>query len=273
MKKYSSLFGVLTILFLFGALLAPPLAASPGDKRRQILEERIRRELSAIERRLATVRGEHDAAARKYLATLSTHKKLQLLERSARYHKERCLWFDDECRRLYDMTLIYLTGELALIEERMAPEREEALAAANDHAALKKRFEMIGTATLPDSDELPATYEVAELRGEYRCVPVEGWNPARGVFVEADRPFDLPFAAEVTATYREGNAKFIAAAFRDLVIQYAYTGEPAIFPGEIAPAYTPLFEKPDGNPVIPGTVLISLLRKGRLIDPSFLCRH
>jgi hypothetical protein len=118
-----------------------------------------------------------------------------------------------------------------------------------------------------------AAFEIPELRGLYRCVPVEGWNTARGVFVEPDEHFDLPFPAEVVAVHRERNASFIAVEVRDAVIQYAYAGDPAFFPGEIAPAYTPFFDDPSGNPVVPGTVLISLLRKERLVDPSFLCRR
>lgn len=262
---------------LFALILCGFFAASGADKatdtRKKILEGRIKGELTEIERRLATAQQQHDAAARKYLASLSAHKKLQLLERSADYHKEHCLWFDDECRQLYDMTIVYLESEIALLEERMAPERNEALAAASDHAALKQRHELILNATLPDDLPDPVTYEIPELRGVYHCVEIDGWNQVRGVFVEGDEHFDLPFSAEVTAVHHERNAAFVAAAFRDIVIQYAYAGDPAFFTGEIAPAYTPFFEHPSGNPVVPGTVLVSLLRKGRLIDASFLCRH
>ncbi len=273
MKRYFRPFTALLAALLLCGFFAAQGADRYTDSRKKILEGRIKGELAEIERRLATARGQHDAAARKYLASLSAHKKLQLLERSASYHKEHCLWFDDECRRLYDMTLVYLDSEIALLEERMAPERSEALAAATDHAALKERREMIGNATFTDALPDATVYEIAELRGLYHCVSVEGWNTARGVFVETDEHFDLPFPAEVVAVHRERNASFIAASFRDVVIQYAYAGDPAFFPGEIAPAYTPFFDDPSGNPVVPGTVLISLLRKEQFVDPSFLCHR
>jgi len=273
MKRSSRPFTYLALAIIFCGFFAASGADRPSDTRKKILEGRIKGELAEIERRLATSRGQHDAAARKYLSSLSAHKKLQLLERSARYQKAHCLWFDDECRRLYDMTMVYLDSEIALLEERMAPERDEALTAANDHAALKARQELILNATFPDDLPAPAVYEIPELRGAYRCIEVEGWNRVRGVFVESDEHFDLPFPAEVIAIHREPRASFIAATFRDIVIQYAYAGDPAFFAGEIAPAYTPFFEHPAGNPVVPGTVLVSLLRKEQLIDASFLCRR
>ncbi|HOW50659.1 MAG TPA: hypothetical protein PLV42_01295 [bacterium] len=272
MKRYSDLFaGALATLLCFGFITLDG-ADTYATNRKKILDERIKKELVEIDRRLATAKEQHNAAARKYLVGLAAYKKLQLLKRSAEYHKGRCLWFDDECRRLYDMTVVYLDGEMAVLERRMAPERAEALDAATVHTALAARKELVGNATLPeDADDMPL-YMIPELRAAYDCVEVTGWNPARGIFVEASGPFDLPFSTEIVTVHRESTATFIAASFRDVTLYYAYTGEPLFLPGEVAPPYTPLFDRPTGNPVVPGTVLISLFRKGILNDPSFMCR-
>jgi hypothetical protein len=273
MKKYSRPIAYPVLALILCGFFSASGADRYDANRKKIIEERIKSELSEIDRRLATVTEQHDAAARKYLVSLSAHKKLQLLKRSAAYHKAHCLWFDDECRRLYDMTTVYLESEIDLLDERMVPERAAAISAAAGHRALRDRRDLIGNATFPESFPADADYDIPELRGSYRCIEVEGWNPTRGIFVEADEHLDLPFSTEVTTIHRERNAAFIATAFRDVVIQYAYTGEPSFFTGELVPPYTPLFERPSGNPIVPGTVLITILRKEQLVDPSFLCRH
>lgn len=268
MKKSSSfLFIVLTLLLLCGLL-----AAESPTKRRQIVEERMRSELADLERRIATARHEHTAAARKYLTSLEARKKLQLLRRSAAYQRERCYWFDDECRRIYAMTIAYLDAELGILDERMAPEREEALRAANEHTALERRRDLIRSAEIPEEEAAP-TYEIPELRGVFRCVEVEGWNQIRGIFVEADQPLDLPFPSEVTAVAKERGAFFVSAGFREAQMLYSYVSEPYFTPGDAVPPYTSFFDRPSGNPVVPGTVLVTLLHRGAPVNPSFMCRR
>jgi len=270
MKRFFRTFP-LTLAVAVTAVITTLVAAEKSvSLRKYIVEERIRNEILDIERRIATARNEHTASARKYLVSLTAYKKLQLLRRSALYHHNKCFWFDNECRRLYAMTIVYLDTELTSREERRTTEREEALNAAASHLALVQRKELLRSAKIPEEEH--PSYEIAEIRGMFRCVDVEGWNRLRGVFVEADNPFDLPFAVEIVAAAQEGSTAFIAVSFREAYIIYSYIGEPLFSAGDIVPPYTRLFERPTDNPVVPGTVLVTLLYKGLFVNPSFMCR-
>lgn len=273
-KRYSRRILSASILFLFFSFGIAQTSDRASDNRRKILSSRLQAEVSQVERRLAPAANRHEAAARKYLTNLAAHKKLQLLRRSSAHLREKCFWFDDECRHIYGMTIVYLDKEIALLQERMSADREETIAAAEDHAALQERYRRLTQTDLPiPPEEARDAYEIPELRGLYRCVTVEGWNPMRGVFVSGDQPIDLPFSAETTTVYREQGVAFVSLKFRDAVLQYAYTGDPVFFEGEIVPPYTAVAEKPSGNPVRPGTVIVSVVRKGRFVDPSFICRR
>ncbi|GEM_PF-1087474 len=274
MKRYSRRLIPALILFLFFVLWSAQAPDRATDNRRKILSARLQAEVAQVERRLAPAGNRHEAAARKYLTNLAAHKKLQLLRRSSAHLRERCFWFDGECRNLYGMTIVYLDSEITLLQERMAADREEAIAAAEDHAALEERYRYLTTTDLPIPDPgAPEGYEIPELRGLYRCENVEGWNPLRGVFVSGDQPLDLPFPTEATTVYRERGSVFVSLKFRDASLQYAYTGDPVFFEGEIVPPYTIVAEKATGNPIRPGTVIVSIVRKGRFVDPSFICRR
>lgn len=272
-KRYFRRFLPATILFLFFVLGSAQVPDRATDNRRKILSARLQAEVAQVERRLAPSESRHEAAARKYLTNLAAHKKLQLLRRSSAHLRERCFWFDEECRHIYGMTIVYLDNEIGILQERMTADREEAIAAAEEHATLQERYRYLTQTDLPIPSETQETYEIPELRGLYHCVNVEGWNPLRGVFVTGDQPMDLPFPTEATTVYRERGAVFVSLKFRDAVLQYAYTGDPVFFEGEIVPPYTAVSEKAAGNPVRPGTVIVTIVRKGRLIDPSFICRR
>ncbi len=269
MKRSSSSFlSAIALIFLCGLLVA----ADRPSKRRQIVEERMRSELADLERRLTTARYEHTAAARQYLVSLEARKKIQLIRRSADYLHKRCYWFDDECRRIYAMTMAYLDGELEMLDRRMSSEREEALRAAKEHTALVQRKELIRNAEIPEEEPSPM-YEIPEMRGVFHCVDIEGWNRNRGIFAEADQPFDLPFPSEVIAVVRERGTSFVSVAFRGVQILYSYVAGPYFAAGEAVPPYTSFFDRPWGNPLVPGTVLVTLLYKGTPVDPSFMCRR
>lgn len=267
MKKFSRSF------FFAVAVVATTLVAAEKSVslRKTIVEDRMRNEIIDIERRIATARNEHTAAARKYLARLKTSKNLRLLRRAALYHHDKCFWFDDECRRIYAMTIAYLDAELAARERQSVAAHEEALRAAAFHADLIRRRELIRNAKVPEEEERPS-YEIPELRKMFRCVEVDGWNRLRGVFVEVDGAFDLPFPVEVSAVVQENAATFITVSFREAYLTYSYVGETAFSPDDIVPPYTTLFERSSSNPILPGTVLVTLVYKGLLIDPSFMCR-
>lgn len=270
MRKYSKILAITAILFLSANLFS---GIKYQEKRKEILEKRIKKELADYSYKAQVAKEEYDVISQRYLKILELSGQLKMLMNSSSFHRDQCMRLDMECRRIYDMTIIYLTDEIKKAEERIKDQKEFVLESKERYDYFTKRMEQLENNTQTGDEPLDyISAVIPELKKAYTCSDADGWNLKRGVFIEVKQPVDLPFVSEVIKVMDIDGAYFITIKAGEYIINYAYTGKPLVKEGETVQPYTVLFEKSYGNPVMPGSVIMLILRKSSLIDATFVCR-
>ena len=262
-RFFSSLFSIL--------LLFSILQAGESEKTR-ILRERLEREKSEVDYDMKVSEQEYDVTLLTAFNTLIKYKKLIFLEKSTRTMRESCLAFDDKCRRLYDMSLVYLKGEKektkALLDEN---ERllDEAVVRQN---SLKEKLELLKKGVKVEFKNIAIKPVIPELKSSFKCLQRRDWNPRRGAFVKAESAEKIPFDTVVSDVVALEKGFVISIVYGEYKLYYAYAGRPAVQPGERVISGTQIFSGADGNLNAPGYVLIFITKNGNFVNPGFMCR-
>ncbi len=258
-------------------IILVPLCAGAGigydAKIKKIVASRIREVITDTDTRIENSKSEYDALRKRYLNTLIAQRKMQLLSHSSQFMKQECPPFDLECRRIYDMTIVYLRDEAIKSAQRLATEHETLDNSLTRLHYYKKKKGQLELTDAPEIESAVINAPIPALKNLFTCNKVESWNLARGVFLAASNTFDLPVETEITEVTTLRSASFIAAKTEDgTVLNFAYTGRPLVKPGQKAPPYTKLFEGASGNPADNASAILILLKHGKPVDSTFMCK-
>lgn len=270
MRKFSNLFKLLLLL-----IVSFQLSAQNGGTslKKQIIDGRIEKEKGEVEYAVKVSKQEIEVIKTIAYNALLKHRKLQLLNKSSLFLKERCFAFDYECRKIYSMSIAYLKS--SLIDSQKDMDELEKLF-EESHNRLKKLEEKLAYLEKGvDIETFPSTGAAAipELENLFACNSFNGWNTNRGIFVLPGTKTDLPvqvFVKDVIKINGSGSVMILEAG--DYTLNISYVKTPDVTAGEIVPAGKKLFTGTAGNPIIPGSVLIFLVKKGKFINPNFMCR-
>lgn len=270
MKRSSDIL-LITAFFLF-----PLLLFSQGNGlslKERILKERIEKRKNEITYAVKVSQQELEVIKTMAFNTLLKYRKLDFLDRSSEIMKEKCLFFDLQCRKIYNMSIVYLKNEMKLTKkdldeyEQLGIESELRLKDLNEKLALLEKGVEVATGSVKIAHAIP------ELRKSYKCVNESGWNSYRGIFTEPTEIRDLPFSVFIkdVATLSSGG-KVIVAEMGEFTIHFCYVKTPSVKKGEIVNMGKRFFSGSSGNPVKPGHVLIFITKNGKFVDPGFMCR-
>lgn len=200
-------------------------------------------------------------------------RKLQFLKKSSLIMKENCVVFDTECKKFYGMSLVYLEDEfkkagsdLKKYEKSLSETLLRQKTLQEKLAALEKGFEV-------ETSSIKIKAVIPELKNRYKCSVKNGWNNFRGVFVSADQieKTPLPLFVKDVVAFKKGGY-FITTEVGDYNLNFAYLKSPNVQKGEVAYQGKKIFYGSSGNPIVPGTVLLSVTKGDKFMNPTFVCK-
>jgi len=260
------------IIFIALFQLFPLLIFAQSAKER-ILKERIEKEKSEVSYAVKVSQQEQEVFKAMAVNTLLKLKKLDLLSRSSKIMKGNCLFFDKECRKIYNMSLAYLQNEIHLTKKELDDHEillKESVIRLDD---LNEKLALLEKGIEVETESLRIPPAIPELKKGFKCEMEPGWNISRGVFINPSEIKDLPFQVFVKDVVSlKGDGKVVVVEAADILIHFTYVKTPYVKAGDILNMGKKLFSGSSGNPVKPGYVLIFITKNGKFINPGFLCR-
>lgn len=257
-------------LFCF-ILIFSSVQAEESEKTR-ILRERLERERSEVDYDMKVAEQEYDVTLLTAFNTLIKYKKLIFLEKSTRTMRSSCLVFDDKCRRLYDMSLVYLKGEMKKTKAQLDENERQLDEAVGRQNSLKEKLELLKKGVAVEFKNVSIKPVIPELKSNFSCMQRRNWNPRRGVFVKADSAEKIPFDTVVSDVVALEKGFVISMNYGEYKLYYAYAGRPLVQPGERVVSGTQIFSGSEGNLNAPGHVIIFVTKNGNFVNPGFMCR-
>lgn len=249
------------------------VSAQSGSLKQKILNERLEKEKGELSLAIKVSMQEKDVVDQMAFNTLLKVKKLKLLLKSSDIMKENCLFFDMNCKKIYNMSCAYLTDEIRKTEkelkqyEMLVEESQQRLNELNEKMALIEKGVEVEISSVIVKPAIP------ELNRSFKCADVSGWNKARGVFVKPEEIKDFPFSVFVNDIIKMKNGGYlITVEAGKYKIHFSYVLTPAVKKGEITGLGKKIFSGSAGNPVRPGYVLVFITKDGKFASPGFLCR-
>lgn len=270
MKRSSDI--ILITAFLLFPLFLFPQTAGTGRKEK-ILKERIEKEKNEVSYALKVSQQELEVINTMALNTVLKYRKLDFLSRSSEIMKKKCLFFDLQCKKIYNMSIAYLKNEMKLTKKDLDEYellRKESHARLND---LNEKMVLLEKGVEVETGSVKIKPAIPELKNSYKCINEASWNSFRGIFVNSAEIKDLPFSVFIKDVVSLAcGGKVIMVEMGDLTVHFSYVKTPAVKKGEIVNIGKKLFTGSTGNPVKPGYILIFITKDGKFVHPGFMCR-
>ena len=264
MKKFFSVFAVL--------LLLQQVCLSGESKQNQIIRERMEKEKAEVAFAAKVNEQELEVAGKLTSDALLKYKKLLLLEKSSRIMKENCIPFDFECMKFYDISIAYLTDELHKTKAELDGYETMLSESLGRKKVLDEKTAMLEKGVETEVASIKVKTVIPKLKKFYKCAKKNGWNTARGVFIQPEKAAVLPFPATVRGIVPMKNEGFlISAEAEGYNLNFAYTKSANVKAGESVEAGKKLFSAAAGNPVIPDKILFFITKNNQFINPVFVC--
>lgn len=270
MRKFSK---VLILLILPVSVLNLEAQSGGTSLKKKILTERFENEKEDVEYAVKVSKQEIEVIRSISYNALLKHRKLQLLKRSSVFLKERCFMFDNECRKIYNMSIAYLESAIRDSKKDM-DELEKLFQESHDRLKkLEQKLEHLEKGVDVETFAAKGTSVIPELESMFACTSFGGWNTNRGIFVLPGNSFSLPVQVFVKDVIKlENSSSVIVLEAGDYTLTVSYVKTPNVTAGEIVPAGKKLFSATAGNPIVPGSVLVFIVKNGKFINPVFMCR-
>jgi len=272
MRKFSKLFGILTLAFLLVTVIPIDIVAKKSLKEK-IITQRVDKEKEEVDYAVRVAQQEHEIVKKLAMNSLLKKKKLKLLIRSSEYLKDNCIFFDTECRRIYSMSLVYLKSELKESVADVSRMEKQLKGSYNRLEMLKKKLKRLEKGFVFKKESSFVKAVIPELKNAFKCVKKSGWNTARGIFVKPESINDMPFPVfvkDVIELKKGSNIIIVEAGSYDL--NFSYVKKPLKNRGEVVKMGENIFSGASGNPVESDTVLIFISKDGKFLNPSFMCQ-
>lgn len=271
MRKFSNISGALLLVFFCFVLYG---GNGKTASKKEILTERIEKEKGEVSYSVKVSKQELEVIKTISYNALLKHKKLLLLKNASMFFKSHCFVFDYECRRVYNMSIVYLESELMDSQKEID---EITGLFEESHDRLKKLEEkLVHLEEGVEFDTVSTVYKSAipELQKTFTCKSFQGWNSNRGVFISSALNTELPVQVFVKDVIKMENSSafVIIVEAGDHSINFAYVRNVLVKKGDIVPSGRKLFTGSAGNPVIPDSALVFIIKKGKFINPSFICK-
>lgn len=270
MRKFSK---VLILLILPVSVLNLDAQNGGISLKKKILTERFENEKEDVAYAVKVSKQEIEVIRSISYNALLKHRKLQLLKKSSVFLKERCFMFDNECRKIYNMSIVYL--ESAVRDSKKDMDELEKLF-QESHDRLKKleaKLEHLEKGIDIETFTAKGTSVIPELENVFACTSFGGWNTNRGVFVLPGSGISFPMQVFVKDVIKlDNSSSVIVFEAGDYTLTVSYVKTPNVKQGDIVQSGTKLFTGVTGNPVVPGTALMFIVKNGKFINPVFMCR-
>lgn len=187
--------------------------------------------------------------------------------------KNNCLFFDSECRKVYNMSIAYLKNEMKLVKKELDELTKLMEESQGRFSELKEKFALLEKGIEVETSEITIKPAIPELKKGYKCVNMSGWNQMRGIFVNPSEIHDLPFSVFIKDVVSlNSGGSVIMVEVGEFTINFTYVKTPSVKAGEIVKMGRKLFTGSAGNPVMPGNILIFITKNGKFVNPVFMCK-
>lgn len=272
MRKFSSLSKLLFVLILLFTIAAPITLSGKKSLKEKIISERIEKETEELEYSIKVANQEHEIVKKLALNALLKKKKLKFLIKSSKHMKDNCILFDYECRKLYSMSLVYLSSELNKSAEEMVMLEKQLKDSYSRLGQLKEKQEQLKKGFVFKKERSFVKAVIPELKDSFTCVKKRGWNTVRGIFVKPESVNDMPFPVFVKDIVDLNDSKMIILEAGSYDLNFTYAKRSLKKKGEVLKMGESIIEGASGNPVVPGTILVFISKDGKFLNPSFMCR-
>lgn len=270
MRKFFKILIIIIFLTVSFDVSAEGMNTSLKEK---ILTERFENEKEDVSYAVKVSKQELEVIRSISYNALLKHRKLQLLKKSSLFLKERCFMFDNECRKIYNMSIAYLESAVRDSQKDMDELEKLFEESHNRLKKLEEKLEHLEKGIDIETFTKNGAAAIPELENAFACTSFGGWNTNRGVFVLPGSGISFPMQVFVKDVIKLGNsASVIILEAGDYTLNISYVKTPDVTAGEIIPAGKKLFTGTIGNPVVSGTVLVFIVKKGKFINPVFMCR-
>lgn len=265
MKKFFS-FLILAALFL-------PIAISGESAKNKILRERMEKEQAEVTFAMKITLSELETAEKLSSDTLLKYKKLLLLEKSSRIMKDKCLSFDYDCRKFYNVSLAYLGDELKKTKKELESYEKIVADSMERKKILSEKLEMLEKGVETEIASVRVRPVIPELKNFYSCTKKSGWNTSRGIFVPLSQASSLPFPATIKDVVPMRNDGYLVMAeTKGYTINFAYAKSINVRKDEKTESGRKLFSNTAGDPVFPDKLLIFITKNNQFVNPVFMCK-
>ncbi|HSW60368.1 MAG TPA: hypothetical protein VLJ60_06180 [bacterium] len=245
----------------------------PATLKEKILNERIEKEKGEVSLAMKVSEAELEVIKTMSFNQLLKYRKLDFLQRSSNIMKSNCLFFDSECKKVYNMSIVYLKNEMRLVKKEL-DEFEKLMEESHKRLSdLKEKFALLEKGVEVEISEIRIKPAIPELKNGYKCVNTPSWNSMRGIFVTPSEINDLPFQGFIKDVVKlDSGGYVIMVEAGEFTINFSYVKTPSVKAGEIVKMGRKLFTGSAGNPVMPGNILIFITKNGKFVNPVFMCK-
>lgn len=245
----------------------------PVTLKEKILMERIEKEKGEVSLAMKVTETELEVIKTLSFNQLLKYRKLDFLKRSSGIMKSNCLFFDSECKKVYNMSIVYLKNEMKLVKKELDGFVKLMEESHKRLSELKEKYALLEKGVEVEISEIRIKPAIPELRNGYKCVNTPGWNSMRGIFVSPSEINDLPFQSFIKDVVKlDSGGYVIMVEAGEFTMNFSYVKTPLVKAGEIVKMGRKLFTGSAENPVMPGNILIFITKNGKFANPGFMCK-
>ncbi|HQJ61349.1 MAG TPA: hypothetical protein PKV35_10150, partial [bacterium] len=116
MKRFCRI--LISLVFILSSLMLFS-QNRPVTLKEKILMERIEKEKGEVSLAMKVTESELEVIKTMSFNQLLKYRKLDFLKRSSGIMKSNCLFFDSECKKVYNMSIVYLKNEMKLVKKEL----------------------------------------------------------------------------------------------------------------------------------------------------------